>query len=493
MINFIINFTLCSGVLLLFYKLFLEKEKMHHFNRFYLIGSIVASIIIPNIDIDLEQKPIVNYENVANQSVMQIIDYKLVASKGVDGFQAENSFEINWFLVIYGIVAAFFLARFFVNIFKIYQKINGNIKLKYGKIDLVLIKENLVPHSFLNYVFLNKLEYEKGEIHESILVHEQTHIAQKHSYDILFIELVKCIFWFNFLLVFYKRAIQLNHEFLADDGALKNAESVMSYQYLLLQKSTESQGQFPSSNFNFSTTKARLIMMTKVASKRIIRAKQLAIIPIFALTILFFRKNMVAQVPSISIPLTDKVEKNTSKNLKKEVPFTIEGVSQAELDDFHNTGMKYVKIVENGKKHVMVKMPESELSRLEIIYKNMSKEQQDNQEFRFSPPIGPLERRVPTPSVLESFKNSRKYGIWIDDKRVANEELNKYKNIDFAEYDISKLEKNAMNYGKHYYQVDLMTNLYYQKYINETKVDTRKYFSWNWKKNYPHKRAFEIN
>jgi hypothetical protein len=59
------------------------------------------------------------------------------------------------------------------------------------------------------------------------------------------------------------------------------------------------------------------------------------------------------------------------------------------------------------------------------------------------------------------------YGVWINEKRVNNEILNKYKNTDFSHANVSKLEKNAKNYGKHYYQVNLMTNDYYRDYKNE--------------------------
>ena len=59
------------------------------------------------------------------------------------------------------------------------------------------------------------------------------------------------------------------------------------------------------------------------------------------------------------------------------------------------------------------------------------------------------------------------YGIWIDEKRVNNDVLKNYVNTDFAQVFVSKLMKNAINYGKHYYQVDLMTNDHYRDYKNE--------------------------
>jgi CTP:phosphocholine cytidylyltransferase-like protein len=71
---------------------------------------------------------------------------------------------------------------------------------------------------------------------------------------------------------------------------------------------------------------------------------------------------------------------------------------------------------------------------------------------------------VPTDKQLESWKDDKMYGVWIDGKRIGNETLEKYDKIDFSMVFVSGLAKNAKNYGKHYYQVNLMTNEYYSDY-----------------------------
>ena len=80
--------------------------------------------------------------------------------------------------------------------------------------------------------------------------------------------------------------------------------------------------------------------------------------------------------------------------------------------------------------------------------------------------------RVPTKEEYESWKSTTDYGIWIDDKRIDNSELNKYKPSDFSLFYLSKLRKNAKNYDKHVYQVDLYTKKYYEKL--KKKVDSDK-------------------
>jgi bla regulator protein blaR1 len=82
----------------------------------------------------------------------------------------------------------------------------------------------------------------------------------------------------------------------------------------------------------------------------------------------------------------------------------------------------------------------------------------------------PLPALHPTAAQFEKWKNSNVYGVWLNDKRIKNEELNKYTEVDFSYYNVSKLSKNAINYGKHYYQVTLMTNAHYDEYVINQKA-----------------------
>jgi beta-lactamase regulating signal transducer with metallopeptidase domain len=85
----------------------------------------------------------------------------------------------------------------------------------------------------------------------------------KHSLDILLIETLKVLFWFNPIFIFYKKAIQLNHEFLADEKVVKSHNDVPFYQNLLISKANANPTYYLASNLNYSVTKKRLIMMTK--------------------------------------------------------------------------------------------------------------------------------------------------------------------------------------------------------------------------------------
>jgi hypothetical protein len=179
---------------------------------------------------------------------------------------------------------------------------------------LILVEEKTLPHTFLSSIFINFEDYNNRNIEDELYTHELVHVNQKHTLDILFIEFLKVIFWFNPLLIFYKKAIQLNHEFLADEEIVKTYNNVPFYQNLLLQKGSGNKTIYLASNMNYSVTKKRLIMMTKSTSQKIAVLKKIAIIPILAGLIYFFCVEVVAQEKIINVNSQEKNTEITNKD-----------------------------------------------------------------------------------------------------------------------------------------------------------------------------------
>ncbi len=295
MIKYFICSTLCSGLLLMVYKLFLEKEKMHRFKRFYLLLAIVFSYSVPfieihtTVDVTTISQQLTQTDNVFTDPVSTMItmDFQSVA------------------ISIFCIVSISFFARLIYNFYQVISKVNSNRRLKYMNAIIILDEETPVPHSFLNYIFIGKTVFENNELEKEILHHELAHVNQGHSYDILFVEFIHCLCWVNPFQYFYKKAIQLNHEFLADEAVNNSFNNVFSYQNLLLEKVSMHKAINIASQFNFKITKKRLLMMTKTTSVKIRTSKQLAIVPIMLLSVYMFGNNVVVQ---------KKIEDQNSKN-----------------------------------------------------------------------------------------------------------------------------------------------------------------------------------
>ena len=272
MIDFLIKSSVCLFLLLSIYKLFLEQEKMSIFNRFYLLGSLIFSIAIPFISFEIQIEAI----KTVNLNAIEIFP-----SSSVIAEKKTNYLPISLWS-IYGIITSIFAFRFCRNCYVFFRKINSNPTQKFEGATLILVEEKILPHTFLNYIFINKNDYENRKIEGELFTHELTHVRQKHTLDVLFIEILKTIFWFNPLLIFYKKAIQLNHEFLADEKVVTSYKNVPFYQSLLLEKASWNSNFYLASNLNFLVTKKRLIMMTKTTSHSRALLKKLTVLPVLA-------------------------------------------------------------------------------------------------------------------------------------------------------------------------------------------------------------------
>jgi hypothetical protein len=130
------------------------------------------------------------------------------------------------------------LARFALGLHDIYSSIEKGKQVSFNGNKLVLLDELVTPQSFLNWIFLNKADYESGKIEKDILEHELTHIRQKHSLDVILIELLRIMFWFNPFIYGYRHSIMLNHEFLADEHVVTHVSEKKKYQETLLEFAT---------------------------------------------------------------------------------------------------------------------------------------------------------------------------------------------------------------------------------------------------------------
>ncbi|MBP2283402.1 hypothetical protein H4V97_001720 [Flavobacterium sp. CG_23.5] len=285
MIDFLIKLTITLFVLLAVYYLFLEKEKMHLFNRFYLLFSLVFSFVVPFITIEVIQEIAKSTAVPANIQVLQ----------GSTQIVEETNYLPIALWSLYALVTLILAIRFISNVIKISAKMKSNSPIAYKNAKLILVPEKTLPHTFLNSIFINETDYNNRNIEAELYTHELTHVTQKHTLDILFIEIIKTIFWFNPIFIFYKKAIQLNHEFLADEKVVTSYKNVPFYQSLLLSKANENQPFYLASNLNYLITKKRLLMMTKTTSTTRALVKKGLLIPLLTVLVFSLCTKVVAQ------------------------------------------------------------------------------------------------------------------------------------------------------------------------------------------------------
>lgn len=299
MLPFLLKSTACLAIFLAFYKLVLENESMHHFKRFYLMGVLLAALIIPNI-------VFVEYVEVSqNTSVMQTVtNFNDSPQPMFEETDTEWSL-ILWSIYTLGVVI--FALRFFKNLGEIGYRIRKNPKLKDQSITRVLMAQQIPPHTFFRYVFLNKRQYEQHNIPEEVMLHEETHAKQRHSLDVLLIELAQVIFWFNPLIYVLKSSIKLNHEFLADQEVVNQSSDHTQYQNTLLSYLSHDcfetyQSSGIANAINYSSIKKRFTVMKTNTSKTSFMLRSFLLLPLTAMLLFGFsstNKISVAKEPTV--------------------------------------------------------------------------------------------------------------------------------------------------------------------------------------------------
>lgn len=456
MILYLIKAIACSGLLLAAYFLLFDKETNHRFKRFYLLSSLFFSLTIPLIPAAAEQT-ITPVETAISYFEAE----KPTNTQAQLPIANPTNFNLEDLLLItYLLISCYLLVRFIKNMLTITFSIRNHRNIKYKNYTVVLMENHNMPYSFLHYIFLDEQDYLNNNIDKVILKHEQAHVQQLHSIDILTIEILKILFWFNPFLIFYKKAIQTNHEYLADKDVIKVYPDISAYQHTLLQNIGQASSLNLSSSFNYLTTKQRLIMMTKTSSKKMVLCKQFAVIPLIALSIFIFSVKTIAQEPL-------KAVRNITQPSK-------EGISEVEMKNYKAIEAKYATMTKNGRQTMdLKKVTAADKATLESMYAKMSKQQRKEATIAFfkSPP--PLPKVVPTTAQLNAFKNEKEYGLWINEKKVANSELNKYQATDFKQVFISKLHGLAKKNATYNYQADLMTSSFYDNYIKRANASKK--------------------
>lgn len=275
--NNFVNYLIESGISLslfaVVYFLILRKETFFSVNRWFLLISVVFSAILPLLHIPFyEARPTVLAEVTVTPYVnllSTITVYGTGFTAGAEHFVLNYSFLAYLYLV--GVV--FFAIKLCVQITQIIRLIVRNKVVTEGNIKLVFLDQDVSPFSFLKYIFVGKnLRETKGW--EKMLEHEQQHIRQGHTFDVLMLEIIAIIQWFNPFFWMFRRALRENHEFLADQAVIAHGTAPSWYKQILINQYVGDQIVI-ANNFNYSLIKTRIKMLSKIKSRKIANVKVL--------------------------------------------------------------------------------------------------------------------------------------------------------------------------------------------------------------------------
>ena len=273
-----INLVKLNLYLVLFYAIYRILLRNHTFfklNRFYLLASLALSLILPFVAFT---------ETVRHPMTMKLNDETAPQTAVFQDMAQMTDTGTDWgmiLILVYGLVASLMCFKLFKGFYNLNRIIRKNECLKFDEYSLVLLPETETGNSgFGSFSFFRWLvvSYKDYENHlETILQHEFVHIKQWHSLDILFVETMKIIFWFNPVLWFYKSSLSEVHEFLADDRA-ENRDSYASFLIAYAQNSSNLNitNQFS----NASLLKARIKMIYTSRTSKLSIAEYVVIVAV---------------------------------------------------------------------------------------------------------------------------------------------------------------------------------------------------------------------
>lgn len=283
-ISYVLQVTLCLAFFYALYYAVLQKETLFRTNRIYLLGTLIASLILPLVRIyilDHQHEVSIVTAPIYVGSYLENMNEVIVAPP-------HNTFPwLGALTAVYKGIVLFLVCRILESVLSILrmQKIGEKVIL-YGQ-QCVLSPNVKSPFSFFSTIYLPKdHQFSESEL-EEIMTHEKTHVLGRHTLDVLLVELICCGMWLSPMVYLYRKKIREVHEFLADAEVLKNTPWENYASFLLAQKN-EGLQQRLSNQLIYSQLKNRLIMMNKERSFQSAKYKYLAIIPILAFTLVIF-------------------------------------------------------------------------------------------------------------------------------------------------------------------------------------------------------------
>lgn len=276
MLEYAFESSICLTLLWLFHEIALKRDTRHSRNRFYLVGSMLFSAVVPLLNIRIGS-PVTILPS--GGIVSLLLPETVVTPDGYPGSAALVPELLPW-LYLAGV---FILASFMIT---------GSMRLvklifsagRKGKV-IMIESYNPICFSAFGYIFISRSVADADA--ERMINHEMKHIRLGHQSDLMVTAIITSLQWFNPAAWLMRRSLQAVHEYEADNECITGGEDPRSYQELLLSAVLRCPVPLLSTTFSKrSLLKNRIIMMTKKrtgssASLKMILAVPLAVALIF--------------------------------------------------------------------------------------------------------------------------------------------------------------------------------------------------------------------
>lgn len=271
----------------LFYLIFLKRETFYQLNRWFFVGSIIVSITAPFITFTktvlVDPIPVEFYVNDSENVIINEVVKEPSFLETID-LQQSAVFVLLFISSVLIFRKMYAVAKLYRSIKKLPNLGDSNIKINTNTETVYsFYKWIVVPENFFQW-----------QNHQLILDHESIHLNQKHTFDLILVEMVAAVFWFNPLIKILQRHINSNLEFIVDAQMVQKTEPVL-YQKNLLLFQAQKTIQFANS-YSASEIKSRILQLNSKKSTNMKKLKFLLATPALIAFFAFFQVETVAQI-----------------------------------------------------------------------------------------------------------------------------------------------------------------------------------------------------
>ena len=261
------------------YRLLMERDTLHRLNRVVLLVTLVLSLVLPLCVVTFHETQWIEPLPVDDQAEPDVAEL----GPAVPVVPARQWWQLALTVVVVGgmVLRLAYLLRSYAMLRRLLR--SGEEHRLDDGVRLVVVDQPVAPFSWMNTIVVNRQDY--AERNALLLIHERSHIRLHHSRDVVFVELLTVLQWFNPVVWLLSRDLRTVHEYEADEAVLSQGADTAQYITLLMHKAMGVQACVLANGINTSETKKRVKMMIKMKSPRWSWLKCLYIVPIAALSL----------------------------------------------------------------------------------------------------------------------------------------------------------------------------------------------------------------
>lgn len=318
---YILKSSFCLLLLYIFYKLFLSSTTHFRFNRYVIITGTVACMFLPFVSLEIEK-------DISAPVSFYVLEEMATSVNSQDFTEIKNNASeiqiptisgtiIDILTIVYLAGTMIMLLSLVTSYIRVMNVIKGMDCMERNGVKWMLTRKNIRPFSLWNHIIVSYDDYNK---HSPICVHETIHVAKKHFYDDLLLQIVLVFHWFNPSVWLLKKELKTIHEYQADQGVLNSGIDATKYQLLLVEKAVGSRLYSMAHGFSNNSLKKRISMMLKKKDSKWARLRILPVVPIVAGVLYVFATPEVKSLSNYDpTNVKDSVRIDYSDNLLSEI------------------------------------------------------------------------------------------------------------------------------------------------------------------------------